>query len=216
MVAWTAAWRHLTRDTTGVGQYRRADRTALASTVAAVTMGPVTAWPARLLFHVPCRDTRPRHPAATHTPAAPLTSEQLYVVAAALLADGGESFVHNHGPAQLAGSIQGPQRDAPHPWHATLDERTRVRDAGGGTPPPRPQHREALVLQAAGYQAILHGRAGGHRSHILTGEQWTVWHGTARQGAFPPQVNWKQERTQAYYMTADPWPRETSKGRVAR
>ena len=77
VVAWTAACRHLTRDTTGVRQYRPADRTALASTVAAVTMGPVTTWPARLLFHVPCRDTRPHHPAATHTPAAPLMSEQL-------------------------------------------------------------------------------------------------------------------------------------------
>ena len=108
---------------------------------------------------------------------------------AALLADGGESFVRHHGPAQIAGSIQGPQRDAPHRWHATLRKRTRVRDAGGGTRPPRPQQGEALVLQAAGYQAILHGHAGGYRSHILTGGQWTVWHGTARQGAFPPHVS---------------------------
>ena len=196
VVAWTAACRHLTRDTTGLRQYRPADRTALASTVAAVTMGPVTAWPARLLPHVPCRDTRPRNGAATHTPTAPLTAEQLYVVAAALLADGGESFVHHHGPAHIAGSIQGPQRDAPPPWHATLREHTRVRDAGGGTPPPRPQHGEALVLQAAGYQAILHGHAGGYRSHILIGGQWTVCHGTARQGAFPPHVNWQQQPTQ--------------------
>ena len=112
-VAWMAACRHLARDTTGLRQYRPTDRTALASAVAAVTMGPVAAWPAQLLPHVPCRDTQPRRPAATHTPTAPLTAEQLYVVAAALLADGGESFVHHHGPAQIAGSIQGPQRDAP-------------------------------------------------------------------------------------------------------
>ena len=108
MVAWTAACRHLARDTAGIRQYRPADRTALASTVAAVTMGPVAAWPARLLPHVPCWDTRPRQPAATHTPTAHLTAEQLYVIAAALLADGGESFVPQHGPAQIVGSIQGP------------------------------------------------------------------------------------------------------------
>ena len=54
VVAWTAACRHLAWDTTGVRQYRPADRTALASMVAAVTMGPVAAWPMRLLLHVPC------------------------------------------------------------------------------------------------------------------------------------------------------------------
>ena len=112
-VAWMAACRHLARDTTGLRQYRPTDRTALASRVAAVTMGPVAAWPPRLLPHVPCRDTRPRQPAATHTPTAPLTVEQLYVVTAALLADGGESFVHHHGPAQIAGSIQGQHRSTP-------------------------------------------------------------------------------------------------------
>ena len=38
--------------------------------------------------------------------------------------------------------------------------------------------------------------------------RWTVWHGTARQAAFPPQphVDWQQGPTQAYYMTANPWP----------
>ena len=207
-VAWTAACRHLARDTTGLRQYRPADRTALASAVAAVTMDPVAAWPAQLLPHVPCCDTQPRQPAATHAPTAPLTAEQLYVVAAALLADGGESFVHHHGPAQIAGSIQGPQRDAPHQWHATLRGRTRVWDAGGGTPPPGPQQGEALVLQTASYQAILHGHAGGYRSHVLARGRWTVWHSTARQGAFPPltHVDWQQGPTQAYYMSADPWP----------
>ena len=207
-VAWMAACRHLARDTTGLRQYRPTDRTALASTVAAVTMGPVAAWPAQLLPHVPCRDTQPRRLAATHAPMAPLTAEQLYVVAAALLADGGESFVHHHGPAQIAGSIQGPQRDAPDPWHATLRGRTRVWGAGDGTPPPGPKQGEALVLQTAGYQAIIHGHAGGCRSHVLAGGRWTVWHSTARQGAFPPlpNINWRQGPTQAYYMSADPWP----------
>ena len=180
-VAWMEVCRHLTRDTTGLRQYRPADRMALASTVAAVTMGPVAAWPAQLLPHVPCQDTRPRQPAATHTPMEPLTAEQLYVVTAVLLADREESFVHHNGPAQIAGSIRGPQRDAPHPWHTTLCKRTRVRDAGGGVPPPGPQQGEALVLQAAGYQAILHGQAGGYRSHILAWGRWTVCHGTARQ-----------------------------------
>ena len=197
VVAWTAACRHLPRDTAGITQYRPADRTILASTFEAVTMGPVAAWPARLLPHVPCWDTRPRQPAATHALTASLTAEQLYIVAAALLADGGESFVHHHSTAQIAGSIQGPQRNGPHPWHTTLRERSHVRDAGGGTPPPRPQQGEALVVQTAGYQAILHGQAGG---------RWTVWHDTARQGAFPPHLDWQQEPTQAYYMTADRWP----------
>ena len=207
-VAWMAACRHLTRDTTGLRQYRPTDRTALASAVAAVTMGPVAAWPAQLLPHVPCRDTRPRRPAATHEPTAPLTAEQLYVVAAALLADGGEGFVQHHGPAQIAGCIQGPQRDAPDPWHATLRGRTRVWGAGDGAPPPGPKQGEALVLQTAGYQAIVHGHARGYRSHILAGGRWAVWHSTARQGAFPPlsHVDWRQGPTQAYYMSADPWP----------
>ena len=207
-VAWTAACRHLARDTTGLRPYRPADRMALASAVATVTMGPVAAWPAQLLPHNPCHNTQPRQPATTHTPTAPFRAEQLYVVAATLLADGGESFVHHHGPAQIADSIQGPQRDAPQPWHATLRGRTRVRDAGDGTSPPGPRQAEALVLQTAGYQAILHGHAGAYRSHVLTGGRWTVWHCTARQGAFPPlpHVDWQQGPTQAYYMLADPWP----------
>ena len=154
----------------------------------------------------------PRHAApqlaAKHTPTAPLGAVQLYVVTAVLLADRAETFVHHHGAAQIAGSMQGPRRNAPQQGHATLRERTRVMGAGGGAPPPGPQHWEALVLQAAGYQAILHGHAGGYRSHILAGGRWTVWHGTARQGAFLPQlqVNWQQGPTQAYYMTADHWP----------
>ena len=188
VVAWTAACRHVARDTTGLRQYRPTDRTALASTVAAVTMGPVAAWPAQLLPHVPCRDTQPRQPAATPTPTAPLTAEQLYVVTVALLANGGESFVHHHGPAQIAGSIQGPQRDAPHPCHATLRGRSRVRDAGGGTAPPGPQQGEALVLQTTGYQAILHGHAGGYRLHVLTGGHWTVWHSSAIPAPAPCQL----------------------------
>ena len=31
-------------------------------------------------------------------------------------------------------------------------------------------------------------------------------HGTPRQGAFPPHVDWQPTPTQAYYMAADPWP----------
>ena len=64
------------------------------------------------------------------------------------------------------------------------------------------------MLQATGYQALLHGHAGRYRSHILAEGRWTVSHGTARQGAFPsqPHVDWQQGPTQAYYMTADPWP----------
>ena len=202
-----AACRHLARDTTGLRQYRPTDRTALASAVAAVTMGPVAAWPAQLLPHVPCHDTQPRRLAATHAPTAPFTAEQLYVVAAALLADGGESFVRHHGPARIAGSIQGPQRDAPDPWHATLRGRNCVWDAGDGTRPPGPQQGEALVLQTAGYQAIMHGHAGGYRSHVLAGGRLTVWQSTARQGAFPPlpHLDWQQGPTQAYHMSADPW-----------
>ena len=116
------------------------------------------------------RNCCPTSPAETRSPASrpqrtrrrhPLTAEQLYVIAGGNLADSGESFVHHHGRAQIAGGIQGPQRDAPQPWRATLCGRTRVRDAGGGAPPPGPQQGEALVLQTAGYQAIVHGHAGG-------------------------------------------------------
>ena len=193
-----AACRHLARDTTGLRQYRPADRTALASSVAAVTMGPVAAWPAQLLPHVPCRDTQPRQPAATHAPTAPLTAEQLYVVAAALLATAGRSSSTTTAQRRLREAYKG--RSAMHP--------TRVWDAGDGTPSPGPQQGKALVLQTAGYEAILHGHAGGYRSHILAGGRWIVWHSTARQGAFPPlpHVDWQQGPTQAYYMSADPWP----------
>ena len=62
------------------------------------------------------------------------------------------------------------------------------------------------MIQTGGYQAILHGHAGGYRSHILPEGQWTVWHGTTRQEAFLPHVDWRQEPTQAYYMATDPWP----------
>ena len=57
-----------------------------------------------------------------------LTAEQLYADAAALLVDSRESIVHHHGPAQMADCIQGPQRDAPHRWHATLPPDQFVRD----------------------------------------------------------------------------------------
>ena len=62
------------------------------------------------------------------------------------------------------------------------------------------------MLQTAGYQAIMHGHAGGYRSHVLAGGRWTVWHSTARQGAFPPlpHVDWQQGPTQAYYMSGTP------------
>ena len=79
-------------------------------------------------------------------------------------------------------------------------------------PHPRQGHRrrntpgEALVIQTAGHQGILHGHAGGYRSQILAGGQWTIWHGTTTEGAFPPHVDWRQEPTQAYYTAADPWP----------
>ena len=81
----------------------------------AVTMGPVAAWPAGLLPQVPYWDTRPRERAGTHTPTAPLTAEQLYLVAAALLAEGWESLVHHHGPAQIAGRFQKGRSAAPPP-----------------------------------------------------------------------------------------------------
>ena len=34
------------------------------------------------------------------------------------------------------------------------------------------------------------------------------WHSSAKQGAFPPlpNIDWRQGPTQAYYMSADPWP----------
>ena len=204
VVACTPACRHLVRDTTELRPYQPTYRTVLASTVAAVTMGPMAAWPARLLHRIPCQGAWPRQPAATHAPTAPLTAEQVYATAAALLPVCGESFVHHHGPTQITGSIQGPQRHASQLWRATLRERTRIRDANSEPPPPGPQQMEALVMQAARYQAILHGHTGGYQSNVLAEGKWTIWHDTTRQGAFPPQVDWRQEPDQAYYMAADP------------
>ena len=144
-VAWMAACRHLTRDTTGLRQYRPTDRTALASAVAAVTMGPVAAWPAQLLPHVPCRDTRPRRPAATHEPTAPLTAEQLYVVAAALLADGKERA------------------------SSTTTARRKLRDAYKG---PSAMHQtrgmpHSAGAPASGVRAMAHPRPG-----LSRGRRW--------------------------------------------
>ena len=138
VAAWTAACRHLARDTRGLRPYQPADRTALASKMAAVTMGPVVAWPARLLPQVPCQGAQPRPPAATHAPTAPLTAEQLYAVAVPLLTESAESFVHDHGPTQITGSTQRPQRNAPHPWRAMLRGDTCIQDTDGGIPPPGP------------------------------------------------------------------------------
>ena len=128
-------------------------------------MGPVAAWAVRLLPCVPRQRARPRQPAATHAPTAPLMAGQLYAIAAALPVDGGESFVHHQGPTQITGSIQGPQSDAPRPWRATLHEVTRIREAEGRTPPPGPQQVDVLVMQAAAYQVILHDHAAGYSSH---------------------------------------------------
>ena len=124
-------------------------------------MGPLEVWSAHLLPHVPQQEERPRQPAATHTPTAPCTAEQLYTVAAVGLADGRESFIHHNGRALIIGSIQGPQHDAPHLWRATLREGTRIPDTNDGTPPHGPQQGEALVFQAAGSEAVLHGHSGG-------------------------------------------------------
>ena len=61
-------------------------------------------------------------------------------------------------------------------------------------------------MQAAGCQTIIHDFAGGYRSHVLDDAKWTIWHSKARQEAFPPHTDWRQALTQAYYMTANPWP----------
>ena len=206
VVAWTAACRHLAPDTMGLRQYWPTDGTALVSTVAAVTMEPLAAWPVRLLPYVPCRDTQPRQPAAMHTPTAPLTAEQLYVVAAGYWRTADR--VLSTTTARRRSRAAYKARSARRPTHGT--PRSVSAPASGtrvmAQPPPEPQQGQALELQAAGYPAILHDHTGGYRSHILGGGRCTVWHGTARQGAFPPHVNWQQEPTQAYYVTADPWP----------
>ena len=108
VAACTAACRHLTRDTKGLRPYKPADRTVLATEEAALTMGLVAAWLAHLPSRIPCLSARPCQPAVIHAPTAPLTAEQLYAVAAALLAECGESFVHLHGAMQITSSIQGP------------------------------------------------------------------------------------------------------------
>ena len=136
VAARTAPCRHLTRDTRGLGWYRLADRTALASTGAAVTMEPVVVLPAHLLPHVTHQDARPDQPAETDTPTVFFTAELLYSVAAALLEDSGESFMNHNGTALITGSILGLQHNAPHLWRTGLRERTRRRDTNGGTMEP--------------------------------------------------------------------------------
>ena len=64
------------------------------------------------------------------------------------------------------------------------------------------------MVQAVSYQAVLHGFAGGYRSHVVADQKGTIWHCNPRQGAFPSPTDWRQTQTQAYYMTADPWPLE--------
>ena len=86
---------------------------------------------------------------------------------AALLADGREGFVHQNGPASVTGTIPGPQNDAPHLWSDTLRQPSGIRDMTGEAPTPGQQQGEALVVQAAGYWAVLHGFGGGYRSHVL-------------------------------------------------
>ena len=206
VAARTAACRHLARHTTGLSPYRPAGRTALASTVAAVTMGAVAAWPAHFPPHVPHQGARPCQPDATHAPTTPLTAEQLHAVAAALLADGGEHFIHYNGRHRSRAASRDHNRTRPSPGAPRCSSAPASRNRTAEPPPPGPQQGEALVMQAAGYQAVLHGHAGGYRSHVTVEGNWTIWHGTIRQQAFPPHVDWQQARTQAYYMVADPWP----------
>ena len=61
-------------------------------------------------------------------------------------------------------------------------------------------------MQAAGYQAILHGHAKGYRLHLLAEGKWSIWRGTTREGAFQPPVDLRQAPTEAYYIAVDPWP----------
>ena len=166
------------------------DRTVLASTVAAVSMGAVAAGSGHLLPPAHYQEARPCGPAATHRLIAPLTAEQLYAVAAVLPADCGETFFHNHGPALFMGNSSGPQNDAPHASGNTLHGGTCICDINGEARPPRPQQGEALVVQAASYQAVLHGFTGGYRSHVLSHGKWTIWHSSPWKKAFPPARDW--------------------------
>ena len=72
--------------------------------------------------------------------------------------------------------------------------------------PPGFQQKEALVLQAASYQAVLHGLPGGYCSHVLADGEYTIWHSHPRQGTFPPPKDLRQARTQAYYKTVETRP----------
>ena len=40
------------------------------------------------------------------------------------------------------------------------------------------------MVQAASYQAVLHGFTGGYHLHVLADGKWTIWHSNARQGTF--------------------------------
>ena len=115
-----------------------ADGQALTSTFAAVTLEPVAGLPADLLLAVAHGNKQPRQPAASHK----LT---LCAVAAALLPDEGEDFVHHHGPVQMTRSIPGPQDNVPHSCCETLHGCACVQDTDGEALPAGPQQEKVLV-----------------------------------------------------------------------
>ena len=124
-----------------------------------------------------------------------------------------------------AGRRRGEFRPPPRPG---ADRGKRTRAAARCAPPvarhtPRAHPRQGRRRRHTPSRASAGGGTGAADSRLpghttqpcrrvpvawLTGGRWTVWHGTARQGAFPPQphVNWQQGPTHAYHMTADPWP----------
>ena len=208
VVAWTAACRHLARDTTGLRQYRPADARRWRP------RSRPSPW-------VPWRRGRrnccPTSPAPTCTPASrpqrtrrrhPSRRSSYTSSRGRCWRTAGRASSTTTAPRRLREAYKG--RRAMHPARGTPHSAGAPASGMRAAAHPLPglSRGEALVLQTAGYQAILHGHAGGCRSHVLAGGRWTVWHSTARRGAFPPlpHVNWQQGPTQAYYMSADPWP----------
>ena len=152
-------------------------------------MWPLTSPLGNLMPLVPYHEARPREPTGTHTLTGRLTAEQQHAIAAALLAVGVEGLVHQHGPAYITGNIAGPQNNALHSSCETLHGRTGIRDTSRETTPPGPQLGEALVVQVARHQAVLHGFAGGYRSHLLADSIWTIWLAVQGRGpSCPPRT----------------------------
>ena len=139
-------------------------------------------WPLAVLLHTVSAPNKRQEPGWANPPALVWSPDQEEHLRAAWQGDAIRATdvpdLHagpiTHAPSAATLGVAQLREQNPQ-WVACM-----FRDAGGGAPPPGPQQGEALMLQAAGYLAILQGHAGGYRSHILAGGRPTS--GTAPPG----------------------------------